>query len=457
MTDSGSDTATDSGTSTRERLVAAGLQVYDELPLSKVLAGATTATVAAEAGVTTGSFFHHFANAAEFADAVALSFLEPPSDLSETVDELVGSLQHLDLLDVIRTALTDTWQLWVADEGIARRFRGQMMLWSHHTQPLHRPSDGCDSVGDVLRQVLLTRQAESANGWRTLLAATDRTLADPFDLDRVATALTALFHGLVIRHAVDPDAVDDELFGDVTAALAMTITVPLGGRLRDADLDQPLFDESRMSPQARSGARRRRETRSRITEAVTGAFGAGWEDVSISEVAELGRVSPQTVINLFSSVRAVAASTFLRHTADIRSVANDAIDMDPVDALRAVLTRLAECVSADPEPARALLSERLAVLLHRGSELADMDIRVEVPLADSLILHLSRMDLDGRQPTDLAATLINFVIVQTLGRPHQEPLTAELALRLLPEASTTGGTHGRAARRPAPDPGPSDR
>ena len=52
-----------------ERLVAAGLRVLDELPLPKVLAGATTAAVATEAGVTTGSFFHHFATAAAFADA----------------------------------------------------------------------------------------------------------------------------------------------------------------------------------------------------------------------------------------------------------------------------------------------------------------------------------------------------------------------------------------------------
>ncbi len=353
------------------------------------------------------------------------------------VDEVIGSLQHLELLDVIRTSLTDTWQVYVADDGIARHFRGQMAMWAHHHQPLHQPTDGCATVGDVLQRLTQTGQATATDAWRMLLTSTDRTLNDPFDIDRLATALTALFQGLRIRHAVDPTAVDDELFGDVAAALAMSITVPRGGRLRDADVDRPIVDESGLSPQARSGARRRRETRGRITDATAGAFTGGWEEVSISEIAELSGVSPQTVINLFGSTRAVAASTFVRHTADIRAMANEMLAHDPVDALRSLLTRLAECVSADTEPARALLSERLAALLHRGTEIIDMDIRTEVPLADSFILHLSRLDLGGRQPTDVAATLINFVIVQTLGRPHQEGLTAELALRLLPEPSTT--------------------
>ncbi len=232
----------------RDRLVAAGLRVLDELPLAKALGGATTAAIAAEAGVTTGSFFHHFANAAEFADAVALSFLEWPGDESEADEELVGALQHLEYLDVLRTALTDAWQVHSADDGIARRFRSQMLLWSHHRQLLQHPVDGCSTVGDVLQRSMATREAEGGRAWSGLLEAADRTIAEPFDIDRLAVALTAMFHGLVIRHAVDPEAVDDELFGDVTAAIARSVTVPLGGRLRDDDLDRPFFDESRLSP-----------------------------------------------------------------------------------------------------------------------------------------------------------------------------------------------------------------
>ena len=111
-------------------------------------------------------------------------------------------------------------------------------------------------------------------GWNLLLDGIGRTFLDPFDLDRIAVALTALFEGLLARQQVDPDAVDDALFSDVATALAASLTVPLGSRIRLADLadltelaDSGTVDGIRgaqrgdpnLSPQARSGARRRRE------------------------------------------------------------------------------------------------------------------------------------------------------------------------------------------------------
>ena len=63
----------------RERLVQAGWRVLDGLSLPRVFAGATTAAIAAEAGVTTGSFFHHFPNATAFADASRCTSWNDPS------------------------------------------------------------------------------------------------------------------------------------------------------------------------------------------------------------------------------------------------------------------------------------------------------------------------------------------------------------------------------------------
>lgn len=416
----------------RERLIRAGARVIDELPLPKVFAGATTATVASAAGVTTGSFFHHFPNAAEFVDAVVLSAIPAPADLLDQVDELVDSLDHIDLLEVMRLHLKDTWEVHRSEESLRRTLRLQYLLWAHHSKALSRDHDGMSTVADVLRTSYRVRHDQAVAGWKQLLVLTGRTFIEPFDMDRIAIALTALFEGLLARQQVDPDAVDDALFADISAALATSLTVPRGSRLRLADLGQPLIDQSRLSPQARSGARRRRETRRRITEAAAGLFDDGWESVPASEVAEAAGVSNQTVLNLFRGVQEVAATTFVRHVADLQQVAEETAEDPAPAALHRVLTRLADHARADAEPARALLAERVAAKLHHGGELTENDIRIEVPIVQALLPSVERMDLDGAEPIHVVAMLTDTVLSLALNRVYRIDDVAGMAMRLLP-------------------------
>jgi AcrR family transcriptional regulator len=416
----------------RERLVRSGWAVLDDLPLVKVVAGATTAAVAAEAGVTTGSFFHHFPNAAAFADALVLSYVEVPSSTAEMMDGLADSAEQIDLIQLMRTALVDTWQVMVEDPEITARFRGQLLLSAHHHAELSSPQGAYRTVADVLRQGYRVREDEAVAAWEAIIALTGRVVVEPFSLARTATALTALFEGLQIRRAVDPDAVDDEMFGDIAASLATVITGPQGGRPRLAEDRIEIVSDAELSPQARSGVRRRRATRERIVSATAGMFGEGWEQVSASEIAERAGVSNQTVLNLFGSVRGVAALSFAHHAAEIRHVASEQSSGDPIAALRATLIELAERAAADAEAARALLSERLEVALHRGGSLRDLDIRLEVPLAAAVMVPLAEMDLGGVDPLELATTLINFVLATCVSRTGSPREVVELALRLVP-------------------------
>ena len=428
------------GLTPRDRLVRAGQLELLDLPLHKALAGFTTARVAGRAGVTTGSFFHHFANAKEFADALALSYVELPDDVGEAIEEINEALHDIDLLDIMRGSLTDSWQIFHADPVMPLSFRVQMQLWAHHDQPLSEPCGDYRTVSDILRHSYRLRQQEATAVWAELLERTGRKIVPPFTLDELATTLNALFQGLIVRAAVDPEAVPDEMFAEVAVALGAALTVPRGSTLRLADLTRPLLDESRLSPQARSGARRRRETRARISAAAVDLFEGGWESVSATDVAEAAGVSTQTVINLFRSVRAVAASVFARHVPEIRraSFGDDGASEDPLDRLEATLRCMAEAVSADPEPARALLGERADVNLHRGGELTEHDIRIEVPIAEPVLRCVEELDIDGHEPIDLSRTLIDFILCQTLGRPNREAETAATALRLLPDSALGG-------------------
>jgi AcrR family transcriptional regulator len=435
---------------TRERLIAAGRALVVELPLSRMYAGVTTGAVAERAGVTTGAFFHHFPTAAHFADALVRSFVEEHQDQAETIEEMVDALEYDDLLTIMRETLMDSWQLQTTDPDISAVFRGQMLLYAHHDQPLLDPTPELPDVGSVLRRTFRIRQEDAARGWNDLLDRTGLTLVEPFTSGRMATALTALSLGLLVRQAVDPGAVDDDLFAEVATTLTAAVTQPRSaGRRRASDVTAPA-DEADLSPQARSGARRRRETRRRISEAATGMFDRGWEALSATDVAEVADVSTQTVINLFGSVRGVAACTFVRHIRAYTNALHEHLDDDPLRALRDALRQLAVSAAADPEVARALLGERMAVTLHHGTMLADTDVRVEVPLALALVEALERLDLGGLEPVDLASAMANLVLSHAIPRPGRADVTAELAMRLLPTVARAGRTGHEG------DPGPTD-
>jgi AcrR family transcriptional regulator len=301
----------DSQDGPRQRLISAGLDLVDGLPLPKVFAGATTAGIARAGGVTTGSFFHHFANHAEFVDALALTVLPERHDLTEQVDELVDSLSYMDLLEILRSNLHDTWEVQSRDETMQRSLRLQMELWAHHPCELSTPVDGLHTVADVLRR----------------------------------------------------------------------------------------------------------------------------ESVAASDVAEAAGVSNQTVLNLFDSVREVAANTFVRHVPTLLAVAQSTRHEEPLDSLYQVLDKLAELAAADPEPARALLEERTVANL-RGGELLDMDIRLEVPIVQAVLPSVERMDLDGIEPIQVAAMLCSVTLTMTLDRIGPARDVAALVMRMLPTSAT---------------------
>ena len=425
-------------TGTRERLIAAGRALAVELPLRRMYAGVTTGAVADRAGVTTGSFFHHFPTAAHFADALVRSFVEEHQDQTETIEEMVDALEYDDLLTIMRETLTDSWQLQSSDVDLCAIVRGQMLLYAHHDQPLLDPTPDLPDVGSVLRRTYRIRQEDAARGWADLLERTGMTLVEPFTTERMATALTGLSLGLQVRHAVDPGAVDDDLFAEVATTLTAAVTQPRSvGRRRAPDITAPA-DDADLSPQARSGARRRRETRRRITESATGMFDRGWEALSATDVAEVADVSTQTVINLFGSVRCVAACTFARHIRAYEAALHEHLDDDPLRALRDALRQLAVSAAADPEVACALLGERMAVTLRQGTVLADSDVRVEVPLALTLVEALERLDLGGLEPVDLASGMANLVLSHAVPRPGLADVSAELAMRLLPTSARVG-------------------
>lgn len=432
----------------RERLIEAGWAEADALPLSKAFTGVTTAAVSKRAGVTTGSFFHHFHNGVEFADAMALALAVPevPPDHAGPQDGTKVS-EFVDLVEMIRTALTQTWIEGSTSTVSQTRLRCEMRLWSFHPTQLSEPTDDFRTVGDIICRNYRIRQNMVSDVWTDALARSRRELLDPFDLTTVATAITALYQGLQLRSAVDPDAVDNHLFADVSAALVDAFTGPAGVKAAFEGNSVHLTPIRDQSPQARSGARRRRETWTRVVTAASGLFTDGWETVSAAEIADRAGISPQTVLNLFHSVRRVAAATFVSHANELYAFAvEDSVD-DPMDGLRETLTGLAQRTVIDPEAARALLAERVAATMHRGNSMSDLDIRIEVPVGAAVTLWVNRLGLIGDRGTSLSTAIANFVLSTTLTGGLETSEIVAMALRLLPE-ELSGPARTRQAPRP---------
>ena len=418
---------------TRDDLIRAGLELADELPLVKLYAGVTTAATAERAGVTTGSFFHHFRNATEFADALVRSYIRERPLNDRVVAELLDALHRTDLADAITATLMDTWKLMSTDPDLTADLRGRMHLFAHHGAELALPTEELTTVGDVLRSVLHLQIDGATQGWRQLLEMQDLRVREPFDARRLAIVVHSMMTGMLIAHAIDPTLLDDELFADAAATLAGAVTRT---ELRPARivLAAEFVPETDVSPQARSGARRRQESRQRVVDAATGMFTEGWDSVSATEVAEAAGVSTQTVINLFGNVRKVCASTFGAHLPAIEAAIESAGDR-PLEALQEGLLALARAAADDPHPARAFLTERLGIRAERDFDIDDDDIRVLVPIGIRTTFVVA--DLLGTETTtegtpDLAATLIDFVLAHAIPRPRRAEETVELALRLLP-------------------------
>ncbi|MBS1836990.1 MAG: TetR/AcrR family transcriptional regulator [Actinobacteria bacterium] len=424
-----------SGAETRNELIRAGVELNDELTIERLFAGVTTAAVAARAGVTTGSFFHHFANSSEFAAALVRSQFRERLEAPAVTGELVEAVASGELARSLAIVLTSSWQGITSNHERRAERRAQMHLFAHHRAAL--PVDGehpeWSTVGDVLRDTYRHQFDGIALAWQQILDLTEMRLEAPFNTHRLAISVHALMLGLEIIDAIDPTAVDDQLFADTAATLAGAAS-RLDLRVPRVVVADELGQATEASPQARSGARRRQDTRNRIVEATSGMFDHGWDHLSATDVAEVSGVSTQTVINLFGQVRLVCAATFVRHLPSYRRAIDAAMPDRPMDALHDALLHLARAAAADPHPARALLVERLGIRTSRHFDLADDDIRVLVPFGIRLAFVIAAIrDADVGEPSvaDLSATLIDTVLAHAIPRPGRSEETVELALRLL--------------------------
>jgi len=141
---------------------------------------------------------------------------------------------------------------------------------------------------------------------------------------------------------------------------------------------------------------------------------------SWAEVAGAAGVAPSTVVHLFGTVRAVAASTWVRHVPELEAIAASPLadDDDPMLRIEAVLVRIAELIREAPGAGEAIFGQVLADA-RPGSTAPKVDFRVLVPVPDFIEPAIRTLRERGRlrrhvECDRLARTVIHLLAMHTL-------------------------------------------
>lgn len=429
----------------RRTLVDAGVDLVMQQRFQDLLASVDTRSITERAGVTTGSFFHHFSNRAQFAEMVAERFREL---WDASVDRLVADIEALaasDDVGEVRSVAQADWDHLEAADAEATLLH---LLWVARRQPL--AGDGEDSAGEALRRAYGSLLDKAVPAYRRALGALGREPMPPFDLTDLAVTLTALADGIQMRQAVQPEAVRSTLLADLAAGIVIALTRPVGERAERIDL--AALEAGLRVPALTDGLRLTgdRETWRHIADAAAPLFDRRpVTDVKVAEIAAAAGVSASTVHHHFASVAEVAACGLARFIPELEAIATRPITATegPVLRMEQVLTRVVEIGKRHRGALEGLMTEVVATA---GPDDESVDrrrpIRHIVPLSPLLAPLVREVRARGelRRRIDslaLSRTIVQLVAMRVLSAPDDpvERIIDDSLGLVLEGAMTRGG------------------
>ncbi len=430
----------------RSELVDAGLALILRQRFQDLLASADSRSITEGAGVTTGSFFHHFRNRGAFTDAVASRFIER---WEASADQVVADIQAFagsEISDVRNVAQAD-WDKLEAAEAEATL---QHLLWAARNQPLTQ--DGTETAGDLLARCYQYLLDAGIPAYRDAVAAMGREMMPPFDDVDLAVTMTALADGIQMRQGVQPDVVRPDLFADLVAGMLVTLTRPAGERSDDVELASL---EARLLPAANRVPRKvgagEGKTWRHIADAAAPLFDHRTvAEVKVADVAEIAGVSTRTVHHQFAAVSAVAACGWARLCPELQAIAEVPItrSQGPEVRLEQVLTRYIELGRQHRGALEGFMLEVLAVgaerdrTSERGARLAEA-----APISALLTPHIRELRARGKlrrriDSAEMAQTIVTLVSLRTFIRDEPPERILDETFGVVMEGALLGGGPG---------------
>ena len=408
----------------RRELLDVGVSVALRQRLQDLLASVETRTIADAAGVTTGSFFHHFRTRARFAGAVADHFAVLWEGRIAHLQRESESATAAPNAETLRTAASAEWDALMEPSDALRL---QHLLWVASAQPLG--DDTTRTAADVLREGYQTLDATVIPLYERGLRGLGREMLPPFTIRDLTVVMNAIAEGLRMRAEVDPASVRDDLYADSVTAMLIGITRPRVER-REPGLPVELSTlESRLAvgrvrtPPTDAPV----ETWRQIAEAAAHLFDdRAADEVRVAEVAAAAGVSTSTVYHHFGTVSAVAACGFARHLPELEAIAAVPLTAQdgPIQRIEQVLTRYVELVCEHRGAAEAMVNEIMVECRPGVEGNRPRSIRALLPfpsLVHELIRELRmrgmlRRRVDGER---LSRSLIHLVTMRALLFPDE--------------------------------------
>lgn len=406
-------------TDRRRQLVDTGIELAMLQRFQDLLASVDTRTLTVAAGVTTGSFFHHFPNRGHFADAVVERFEQRWAEAVRALAADLEATATVDGVDVRALVGRRDWDKIEDQEEQGYLFH---LLWVARHRPVSEA--GGELAGDVLRRSYDHLFDSVVPAYRKAVAAMGREMLPPFDELDLAVTMNALVDGIEMCHRVHPARVRQGLYSDLVASTFVALTRPRGERAADVDLAAL---EAALIPS--SSWRRRKaaegDTWRLIADSAAPLFDQrSVAEVKVAEVAAAAGMSTSTVYHQFGRVSAVAACGWARHLPELEAIAARPITPveGPVVRMEQVLTRYVELGIRHRGALEGLVSEVLADARGTGADPISSRVLATVPLPSLLTPHIRELRARGwlrRRITteNLAHAIFQLVSIRALATP----------------------------------------
>ncbi len=414
------------GDQTRLDLLDAALGLVESFTDNEILAALTPARVAAAAGRTTGSFFHHFPSRRGFLDALAGRIAdEYGGTFYDDILSAVAELHPNDVPGIIRAGAEYSWQ---SAHGPERLPHGLISALSHAAPSTIR-ADGTPGTELFRDRVWGAHRAAMGPLYQGFIDSWQRSWVEPFDERLLTDVLAALEFGLIMMQRSGAEDISERAFSDVVLAIVVVATSPRDHPVRLADIEMSLMadgnSDDRPPPEISVDD---------VHWSKIGALFDGGGSVPLTSIAEVLDIDVMEAQALFGSARRAAALSVSAWIPGLMDAADRHLEEAPDRALADTVVDLARRARDQPYLAQALLAERAAAQLIEVAGGANGDILDQVQISRPIIKVLCATSPDvaaERRHADAAAVVDVALMLGSTRRRTSPADVAHMALGML--------------------------